>query len=217
MALGPSRTGCDATPVLEKAGFSVAATSFGRFKLARFLIPIPSLRETAIERIRTQIVQAIQRHRPDCISVIAHSFGTFVVAKIIERDPEIRWNRVIFCGSVLPENFPFHQYEGRFREILNEIGAKDVLPAFAQSVTWGYGSIGTHGLNNPAVKNRWHYGLSHSDFLKPEFIEKFWVPFLQKGEALPGGRAQPSQLALLVSALPLRWIILLFAAMLAFF
>jgi hypothetical protein len=53
-------------------------------------------------------------------------------------------DRVIFCGSIVPENFPFD--EDRFTGVIvNDIGIKDYLPILAESVTWGYGSVGHWG------------------------------------------------------------------------
>jgi hypothetical protein len=44
------------------------------------------------------------------------------------------------------QDFPFEQYLKRFTiPVINEIGTRDFLPALAESITWGYGSVGTHG------------------------------------------------------------------------
>jgi hypothetical protein len=48
-------------------------------------------------------------------------------------------------------------------------------------VTFGYGSAGTYGFRRPAVRDRWHNGKAHSDFLNPDFCQKYWVPFLRDG------------------------------------
>lgn len=104
--------------------------------------------------------------RPERMSVISHSFGTYVVGKILEDHPEFNWHRVIFCGSVVRDDFPFHQVLDRFDgPLLNEVGTKDFWPALAESAGWGYGSVGSHGFNCPPVDTRWHDGFGHSDFL----------------------------------------------------
>jgi len=51
-------------------------------------------------------------------------------------------------------------------------------------VTFGYGSAGTYGFNRPAVRDRWHNGKTHSDFLNPDFCRKYWVPFLRDGKII---------------------------------
>jgi hypothetical protein len=118
--------------------FLVENTNFGRFDLVRFLIPIPYFRNKAIKSVWDQI-RDIRRLHPDAkFSYIAHSFGTYVLANIMKREFDFVGHKVIFCGSVLKYNFPFEQISDRFRSpLLNEVGARDIWPAFAESVTRG--------------------------------------------------------------------------------
>jgi hypothetical protein len=51
-------------------------------------------------------------------------------------------------------------------------------------VTFGYGSAGTHGFHRTGVRDRWHNGKGHSDFLTPEFCKEYWVPFLRDGKII---------------------------------
>src|SRR5262249_10853951 len=54
--------------------------------------------------------------------------------------------------------------------------------ADAESAGWGYGSVGSKGLHDPAVSTRWHHGYRHSDFLNESFTKTFWIPFLKEGK-----------------------------------
>jgi hypothetical protein len=93
------------------------------------------------------------------------------------------FRRIIFCGSVVLYKFRFEEYSRRFEQpLVNEVGTRDFWPAIAEAVTIGYGSAGTYGFRRPAVKDRWHNGKSHSDFLNRDFCTKYWVPFLRNGE-----------------------------------
>jgi hypothetical protein len=59
------------------------------------------------------------------MSVISHSFGTYVISKIIAEYPEFQWERIIFCGSVVRDDFRFDQVLERFRHpLLNEVGQR---------------------------------------------------------------------------------------------
>jgi pimeloyl-ACP methyl ester carboxylesterase len=159
-------------PTLQSAGFAVARTSYGHFPVPRFLLPFPPLHRTAINRVLGDIESAIQLHKPAKISAITHSFGTHVLASILRDHPEIRWHRIVFCGSVLRHDFPFNEVQDRFDyPLLNEVGTRDFWPALAESVTWGFGSAGSHGLNRPTVVSRWHDGFTHSSFLSPDSAE----------------------------------------------
>ena len=87
----------------------------------------------------------------------------------------------------------------------------DIWPAMAAWVTWGYGSVGSYGFNNPTVRTRWHEGFRHSDFLTPDFCKKYWVPFLRDGTIIKGSD-KPSRLPWTIRAItkiPLRGIVLL--------
>jgi pimeloyl-ACP methyl ester carboxylesterase len=190
---------------LESAGFLVAPTSFGEMSVSRFLLPF---RQKAVQRVLTNIRAAREQHTPHKTSVITHSFGTYVVARILEMEAW-PWHRIIFCGSVVPEDFPLGKVRDRFvSPLLNEVGTRDIWPAMAASVTWGYGSIGSHWFNNPTARTRWHDGFRHSDFLTPDFCKKYWIPFLRDGTIIKGSD-KPSRLPWTIRAItkiPLRWI-----------
>ncbi len=202
-------------PALERAGFVVAPTSYGKFGLLRFLSPFVSMRSKAISRVAADIRTAKQSYKqtfgvePGSMSVISHSFGTYMVSRILIERPEFVWRRVIFCGSVVREDFDFDGVLERFSHpLLNEIGTKDYWPALAESVGWGYGSVGSTGFNRPPVETRWHKGLRHSDFLTERFCDRYWIPFLHGEKPVPAddGTDLPFGVRALTS-LPLRWLI----------
>jgi len=160
----------------------VETTNYGRFDLVRFLLPISYFRSAAIEVVWRQ-VRDIRRQNPERkLSFVAHSFSTYVLAHILQREFDFTAFRIVFCGSVVKYGFPFEQFGDRFHSpILNEVGAKDVWPAMAECVTWGYGSAGTYGFRRPRVRDRWHANAGHGYFLRPEFCERYWVPFFKDG------------------------------------
>ena len=172
---------------LEDAGFKVEPTSYMRLDLLRFLVPFSFFREKVIDKIWNQIEDIRKIHNGAQISFIAHSFGTYVLAQILRRKFTLNAHKVIFCGSVVRYDFPFEQIADRFDSpILNDIGTADVWPAFAESVTVGYGSAGTYGFRRPRVRDRWHNGKTHSAFLNPIFCKKYWIPFLKSGAIIEG-------------------------------
>jgi Putative serine esterase (DUF676) len=203
--------------VLQNAGFAVAPTSFDQYSVLRFLAPFPHFfRRKAIERVTENVRTAIRQHKkitgrePSKMSVISHSFGTYIVSVILTT-PEFSWYRVIFCGSVLRNDFNFDPAEKQFdAPLLNEVGTRDFLPALAASAGWDYGSVGSNGLNHPLVVTRWHKDHKHSDFLTADFCKAFWVPFLQSQEPIPGDKATADDIPhwiRAIAAFPLRWII----------
>jgi len=172
---------------LESAGFAVEPTNYGRMNLIEFLLPISVFRSRALEEVWTQMQHAVMLHPNAEISIIAHSFGAYIVANILRRQFNLSVNRVIFCGSVVRFNFQFEQINERFNSpILNKVGTRDPWPAVAESLTTGYGSAGTYGFRRPGVKDRFHNGAGHGFFLNAAFCAKYWVPFLKDGTIIPG-------------------------------
>jgi hypothetical protein len=130
---------------LERAGIAVERTNYERMNLVEFLLPISFFRRRALETVWTQMQHAVMLHPNSEVSIIAHSFGTYIIANILKRQFNLSVDRIIFCGSVVRFNFPFEQINERFNSpILNEVGTADPWPAVAESVTTGYGSAGTY-------------------------------------------------------------------------
>jgi internalin A len=167
---------------LEDQGFKVQPTNYGRFDLVRFLCPWQFFRRKVVEEITKQIRQTIRLAEGAKCSIIAHSFGTFIVASILQRHTDLQFRRIIFCGSVVRYKFRFEEFSSRFEQpLVNEVGTRDVWPVLAETVTSGYGSAGTFGFRRPSVRDRWHNGKTHSAFLKRDFCVRYWVPYLRDG------------------------------------
>ena len=167
---------------LERQGFVVQPTNYGYLDLLRFLLPWQPFSAKIVNAITKQIRHTLRMNEVTSCSIVAHSFGTFVVTRILEEHKDLMFERIIFCGSVVPYRFPFEDYSHRFKHpVVNEVGTRDCWPAIAEAATIGYGSAGTYGFRRPAVKDRWHNGKAHSAFLNAEFCRKYWVPFLQRG------------------------------------
>jgi pimeloyl-ACP methyl ester carboxylesterase len=167
-----------------------------------FLLP-GRTRRNAIGKILWRLDKAIDDNVGREVVIIAHSFGTYCVAKILEQNPRIKPARVLLCGSVVDRDFRWD----RLRQqplVVNECGARDVWPPLARSSTWGYGASGTFGFKTPGVTDRYH-NASHSDYFDKEFVRKFWASFVASGEivtsSFEGTMAEPS---FFISALAFR-------------
>jgi hypothetical protein len=186
--------------VLERAGFEVEPVNYGRFGLDPFLDANPKRRDEAYGEVRKQIIAIQQRHPGQLLNVAAHSFGTYLFAKLLEdrtttedangatiQNPTFKFGRVVFCGSVVGYDFPFQTYHRQFEDqILSEVGTKDIWPAMAKFLSTFYGAGGTFGFNRPYVRDRWHNGANHGFFLTKDFCERFWVPYFRTGEIVEG-------------------------------
>jgi hypothetical protein len=174
---------------LESEGFIVELVNYGRMNLIEFLIPSTLFRRNAINEVWSQLQQVTKLNSNAKISVIAHSFGTYVIAQILKEQFAAKFDKIIFCGSVVRSNFPFEQVADRFSgPIINEVGTRDPWPALAESVSFAYGSAGTYGFRRPYVRDRYHNGAGHGYFLNETFCRNYWIPVLRSGKITGSSR-----------------------------
>jgi len=139
-------------------------------------------RSGPINKIHNEI-RTIQREEPLAkISVIAHSFGTYIISKILEKDQNIRFEKIITCGSVIPRNFNWQKHAPHTNSIniINDVGTKDLWPVIANCSTLGYGASGNQGFRTASVTDR-YFNYGHSDFFESinEHILKYWRPIFE--------------------------------------
>jgi hypothetical protein len=199
---------------LQNDGFVVQPTNYDYFDLLRFLIPWQPFAGTVVEEITRQIRHTLRGNEGADCSVIARSFGTLIISRILQKHTDLKFNRIIFCGSVVPYKFPFEDYDARFKApLVNEVGTRDFWPVVAEVVTFGYGSAGTYGFRRPGVHDRWHNGKAHGDFLNQKFCMTYWAPFLGNGRIVEDGEAadQPPWWLWVVSTFQAKYLVLVAA------
>ena len=86
---------------LESEGLLVEHTSYGRMNLVEFLLPVDVFRKRAVARVWTDIQHARMLHPEADVSIIAHSFGTYVVTRILKEEFALQLNHLILCGCVV--------------------------------------------------------------------------------------------------------------------
>lgn len=170
-------------PVLEKGGDCIVEPAgFGFLDI--FSFAIPGLRGWAVNTVRWKINHAIHVHGDRPLIIVAHSFGTFCVTRVLKDNPQIKPVRMLFCGGIVAQGFRWDSLkQSTGMKIVNECGSRDVWPLLAHSGTYGYGKSGAMGFQTAGIEDRFH-DLGHSDFFTSEFVEKFWVPFVKDGEVV---------------------------------
>jgi hypothetical protein len=164
----------------------VLPLSYGYYGLFKFLSPKKN-KQVPINKIKNDILIAYDRYQNSKFSLVAHSFGSFVISELLFSDASIanRVSNVILCGSIVNSSYAWHNHP-RELLILNEVGSSDIWPVLAGHVSKEYGATGTFGFNGPVVNDRFH-SIKHSDYFKLEFIKKYWVPFFVYGHIKPSG------------------------------
>lgn len=190
---------------LEATGIKGIPIGYGFFDLFRFLCPLFT-RAKPQRRVEREL-RSIRSKYPNAeISVVAHSFGTYLMSQILEDATDIRIHRLLLCGSVIPRDYRWDKVKSRVTgTVLNEAGAKDIWPALAR-VTWGFGPSGTLGFKTAHVDDRFH-NCGHSDFFQEQHMTKYWLPFLSDGQIVPlanGGHPKSPWYISLPCTLPLK-------------
>ena len=159
--------------------FTHAILDYDHFRALQLLIP--PLRKRQVDWFSGEYERIVRdfTHPP---SMIAHSFGAYIVAAALEKYPEIRFDRVILCGSIVRRDFDWagKLSTGQVNAVLNESGGKDI---WAQHVDWfvaDAGSSGRNGFDSQAdgLYERHNPLLGHSDHFYPLNVRENWIPFL---------------------------------------
>lgn len=167
---------------LKEQGLIVAPIGYGYFDVIRFL---GWARAKPVERVKRDL-RDLQRMYPDSdLVVMAHSFGTYIVSKILEDATDVRICRLLLCGSIIPTSYRWDRLSLEFtpQTLVNDVGTSDYWPVFARVVSWGYGGSGSFGFKNVRVWDRF-FDYGHSDFFTSAHIEGFWKPFVLNGEVV---------------------------------
>ena len=141
----------------------------------------PWCRRAKIEWFKKEYEKIIQETgiKP---SLIAHSFGTYIVANAIRKYPEIRFERIIFCGSIVRRDFDWAAVVkiGQVEAVLNQCGGEDFWVKVADWFVGGAGRSGVEGFstNCSQVIQQIRTAFSHSNyFYRLNYVEN-WIPFL---------------------------------------
>src|SRR6266487_6126686 len=114
-----------------RADFIPYAIDYGHFRAISLLRR--SQRERAIDRLLRDYNDIVGESGDQRPSIIAHSFGTYQVAALIERYPNVRFDKVIFAASIVRSDFDWPRIlaAGRVNYVENDFGGADVWPKVA--------------------------------------------------------------------------------------
>jgi pimeloyl-ACP methyl ester carboxylesterase len=121
------------------------------------------------------------RKRP---SVIAHSFGTYIVGYCMQMFPEVCFDKVILCGSILPTDFNWATIfsRGQVNHVRNEKGWKDFWVGSAHHVSRTMGPSGKTGFD--VLPANWleqvSYEYGHDGNFYRQHMQANWIPYLRR-------------------------------------
>ncbi len=193
---------------LVQRGTVVEQIRYGYYPEIQFLFPIDRS-NAPVKRVLKRLRALTHEYQNAKISVIAHSFGTYVFLKALEADSDLEFWKIIFCGSVADDQFEWSDLKRRVGDrsrasrdfVLNDCGTGDIWPILGAAFGWHYGMAGATGFSEGFVTNRFHRAVGgkkggHSLYFDPRFVKEKWQPFLiddvspehgdgEQGEHLP--------------------------------
>lgn len=191
---------------------------YGYFDAVRLIVPLSLFRNSPVSTVTKKLRIILNHSEGKPISIIAHSFGSYILSRILMRESDITFDKVILCGSIVPLTFKWedyvHRISHRFKApkaaaILNECGTKDIWPVVAQGVTWGYGHTGRNGFHHPLIYDR-HHRFKHSDYFTKKFVDDYWLPYLVDGRLIESDVTREVTSLFINAILILKYVLLAF-------
>ncbi|MFC9893507.1 serine/threonine-protein kinase [Nocardia sp. NPDC127579] len=171
------------TEVAGRAGLGVHFDlwNFGYFSVLRFVMPWARLAKVRWFREVYQQEFGNAAAAGQVPSIVAHSFGTYILGNALLRYPYLRFGKVLLCGSILPTNFPWDLLieRGQVQVVRNEYGSEDVWTRMVSVFVSGTGPSGLVGFtarSNRLWQERFMFG--HSEYFERGHMKSRWLPFL---------------------------------------
>jgi len=195
-------------------GVQVVQIRYGMFSAWRFLCPLPIFFGAPMKKVISGLNNLRNEYPNARLSVIAHSFGTFLTLRALKNDHLIQLWKIVFCGSVVDDLVPWVELRRRVGDgerptrefIVNDCGTADHWPVLGTAFGWFYGMAGAVGFSEEYVTNRFHCGGDgkpggHSLYFDPKFVAEKWRPFLIDDAPIGSGDGYQGQhLSLLTKA-----------------
>ncbi len=180
-------------PILNGAGHGAHPLDYGFFWAIAFLFPFARRRK--VDWFMEELTKLKDYETCD---IIAHSFGTYIVASAMELYPEVRCRRLILCGSIVRRDFPWKALQERkqVERVLNDYGRLDLWSRISEWMVRDAGQSGFRGFDKPdssVLTQREHSNFRHSDYFYPVNYTNNWLPFLAGHEPPPTVPLQPGQ------------------------
>lgn len=168
-------------PILARHDFVPIPLDYGFFSVMRLISS--RQRKKKVDWLREKMECIPEFQQGGKLSVIAHSFGTYLVAELIEKYQMLRFDKIIFAGSIVNEDYDWHGVLSRRQVNLfrNDYGRLDPWPQLAKTIVPRTGNSGQRGFSrgHPLMVQRPFPGYQHSDYFHVSHFEREWIPMLK--------------------------------------
>ena len=170
----------DLVPVLALSSFVPYALDYGSFSVFKFASPWA--RNSKLEWLRKEYERVTAEARVQRPSIIAHSFGTYLVANLLHKYAELKFDKVILAGSIIKRDFDWDEIfrRGQVNSLRNDYGSLDPWPRLARYLVPSCGPSGTKGFTSrhPRLIQASFPSHKHSDYFHRHHFTTYWIPTL---------------------------------------
>lgn len=120
------------TPYLARHDLIPYHLDYGFF-LAFFFV-VPWTRRRKVQWLRQELRKLCETARCSRLSVIAHSFGTYLIGQVLkDENGALRFDRIVLTGSIVRRDYPWHDFLAKrwVSAIRNERATKDWVSRLA--------------------------------------------------------------------------------------
>jgi hypothetical protein len=152
-----------------------------------------SKRAKIVDDFREWIYDLQQRYNNN-VSIIAHSFGTYIVGSYLmgfdpDECPPVTFNSIILTGSILHNDFDWEKFRGlSVGSVYNMVAPNDEFVKFMPKsllktfigMSPLFGQAGVKGFTSDSkmLSQSTNTIFSHTNTIKRDIIETKWMPFL---------------------------------------
>lgn len=184
----------DLSPIITEEGWIYYPLDYGRFSIYSYLIPF--VRNRKVEWFRERYNEVTARYPGVTPSIIAHSFGTYILCKAIQKYSSLKFDKIILCGSVAPRDFDWRTVYSRNQvtAVKNDGGSNDLPAKLSRFFARGTGDAGFSGFDqkedfiDDTIFNEFDHG---SVFAYDHYLNE-WIPFIDQIKPFSNGKV-PSE------------------------
>ncbi len=175
------------TPYLARYGLIPYHLDYGFFGVLSFVLPWT--RAARVQWLRDELRDLLDRTGAKRVSVIAHSFGTWLALEVLEAENgNLRFDRVVLTGSIVRRDFPWEAtllHKHWVQAVRNERATGDVVvraaglfARLAGAIAPRAGASGALGFADPPARvHEQVIAGGHSDVLNIANYDK-WARFI---------------------------------------
>jgi len=171
-------------PLVSEKNWKYYPLDYGHFTAPQLAIGLTHTEK--IKWFRDKMNQIYSENPGALPSIIVHSFGSLILAKSLKRYPDLKFDKVILTGSIIPVDYPWPEIIKRDQVsfVRNLVGKADIWSKVAAWLPWtGAGNSGARSFNNSQyddfLEDIGYEEFDHGDTHYPDVFKARVIPFLE--------------------------------------